>query len=138
MVTDLASQLLRDEGQRLFPYVDTVGKTTIGVGRNLTDDGISQAECDTLLANDISAATVRLESAFPWTQGLDPVRQAVLVNMTFNMGIGGLAGFKETLAKIQAGDYSGAAQAMLQSAWAAQVGPRAQRLAIQMESGTWQ
>lgn len=42
----LLSELSRDEGRRLKPYLDTVGKTTIGVGRNLTDVGISEDECD--------------------------------------------------------------------------------------------
>jgi len=107
-------------------------------GRNLDDVGISQDEADLMLANDIKVATIRLESTFPWTVGLDDVRKAVLVNMTFNMGIHGLAQFKDTLAKVQAGDYAGASQAMLQSGWATQVGPRAQRLSIQMESGVWQ
>jgi lysozyme len=137
-VADLPSQLRRDEGTSLRLYKDTVGKLTIGTGRNLTDDGISPDESDLMLANDIKSATVRLESAFPWTMGLDAARQGVLLNMTFNMGIGGLAGFKDMLAKLSAGDYAGAAQAMLQSQWATQVGDRAQRLAIQMEGGQWQ
>jgi lysozyme len=138
MITSLADQLRRDEGTRLHPYKDTVGKLTIGTGRNLDDVGISQDEADLMLANDIKVATIRLESTFPWTVGLDDVRKSVLVNMTFNMGIGGLAQFKDTLRKVQAGDYAGAAQAMLDSGWAKQVGPRAQRLSIQMEGGSWQ
>ena len=31
-----------NEGLRSKPYVDTVGKVTIGVGRNLTDRGLSE------------------------------------------------------------------------------------------------
>lgn len=129
---------MRDEGVRKFPYKDTVGKTSIGVGRNLDDVGISQDEIDLMLANDIKAATVRLESTFPWTMALDETRRAVLLNMTFNMGIGGVAGFRDFLNKLQAGDFSAAAGAMLDSKWAEQVGPRAQRLSIQLESGEWQ
>jgi lysozyme len=136
-ISCLADQLRRDEGWRTYPYKDTVGKQTIGYGRNLDDVGISPAEGDFLLANDIKAATVALESHFPWVMGLDSVRQGVLLNMVFNIGIGGLAGFKETLAKVEAGDYAGAAQ-MLSSKWAQQVGHRAVRLALQMQSGEWQ
>lgn len=137
-VTNLSEQLIRDEGIRRFPYEDSVGKLTIGVGRNLNDVGLSADEIQYLLTNDIQNATQRLEESFPWTATLDDVRRGVLLNMTFNMGIGGLAGFKQTLAKIQGGDFSGAAQEMLQSKWAEQVGPRAQRLAVQLESGSWQ
>jgi lysozyme len=138
MITCLADQLRRDEGTRLRLYVDTEGKTSIGIGRNLTDVGVSLDEADLMLANDIKAATVALESTFPWPMGLDDVRQGVLLNMTFNIGIHGLAEFTETLAMVKAGNYAGASQAMLQSNWAIQVGARAQRLAIQMESGVWQ
>ena len=137
-ITCLEDQLKRDEGIRLHPYQDSVGKWTIGIGRNLSDVGISEAEATLLLQNDVLAASNALERAFPWVSGLDDVRKAVLVNMAFNMGIAGLAGFKGTLSLIQAGDYAGAAQAMLASKWAEQVGPRAQRLSIQLESGNWQ
>lgn len=129
---------MRDEGIRRYPYFDTVGKVTVGVGRNLSDVGLSADEIQYLLTNDIKNATERLEENFPWTASLDDVRRGVLLNMAFNMGIGGLAGFKQTLAKIQSGDFQGAAQEMLQSRWAQEVGSRAQRLAVQLESGEWQ
>lgn len=137
-ITNLIDQLKRDEGFESKPYRDSVGKTTIGYGRNLDDVGISEAEATMLLQDDITVATVSLEKAFPWTAELDAVRRGVLINMAFNMGIGGLATFKDTLAKVQAGDYAGAAREMLDSQWAQQVGGRAQRLSIQMENGEWQ
>lgn len=138
MIDNIISQLKRDEGVRLKPYKDSVGKLTIGVGRNLDDVGISTEEADYLLQNDLIVTEARLSSTFPWTQGLDPVRRAVLVNMAFNMGVGGLAQFRHMLEAAQAGDYTKAAEEMNNSTWASQVGARAMRLAIQMESGTWQ
>ena len=134
----LTDQLVRDEGLRLFPYQDTRGKWTIGVGRNLTDDGISQAEAVMLLANDIGAATRSLETALPWAMALDSTRHAALVNMTFNMGIGGLCTFREFLMAMQQGNWTEARNQMLDSKWAEEVGTRAQRLAIQIETGTMQ
>ena len=138
VIVNLTDQLIRDEELRLFPYTDTVGKTTIGVGRNLTDVGISIAEAKLLLANDITNAIARMEKAFPWSTGLDEVRHAALANMTFNMGIGRLAEFKKFLAAMAAGDWKTARDEMLDSTWAKQVGPRAQRLAIQIDTGAWQ
>lgn len=135
---DILEQLRRDEGTRLRPYKDSVGKLTIGIGRNLDDVGISQAEADFLLTNDIDKATEQLTANLPWTANLDDARHGALVNMTFNMGIHGLMGFKNTLAMIQAGDYVNAAANMLQSKWAEQVGPRAHRLALQIQTGVWQ
>jgi lysozyme len=134
----LAEQLLRDEGIRLKPYKDSVGKLTIGIGRNLDDVGISKEEAEHLLANDVRSASASLLQAFPWMAGLDEVRFCALVNMAFNLGIGGLAEFRKFLAALQAGDYETAKQEMLHSHWAEQVGPRAARLAIQIESGSWQ
>lgn len=135
---NLRDQLIRDEAKKLKPYRDSVGKLTIGVGRNLDDVGISDEEAEILLANDIARATSLLAEKLPWTVNLDEVRRAVLLNMTFNLGIFGLLAFKRTLELVQFGDYAGASLAMLQSLWAKQVGVRATRLAEQMKTGEWQ
>ena len=141
---DIISQLKRDERLRLLPYSDSVGKLTIGYGRNLEDEGISPAEAEILLTDDIARAKADLDQYLPWARQLDDARYGVLLNMCFNMGIGdatkgtGLLGFKHTLALVQAGDYVGASKAMLQSKWAVQVGARANpRLANQMATGVW-
>jgi lysozyme len=131
----LVADLERDEGVRQFPYVDTVGKLTIGVGRNLTDRGLSPDEIRYLLQNDIDAAMDDLNRGVPWWDRLDPVRQTVLVNMCFNLGWPRLRGFVRTLAAIRRGDYIDAAAGMRDSLWATQVGARAERLAVLMESG---
>lgn len=134
---NLVEQLTRDEGLRLKPYRDSVGKLTIGIGRNLDDEGISEEEADFLLRNDLSTHDSALIRALPWITNLDEARAGVLRNMCFNMGIHGLLGFRQTLALIQQGDYAGAAREMLNSHWAEQVGARAQRLAKQLEENVW-
>lgn len=131
----LINQLMSDEGLRLKPYKDTVGKLTIGVGRNLDDVGISQDEAMEMLANDIRRTYSAVTTALPWFLKLNDARQNVLLNMAFNLGIQGLLGFKHTLDLIQTGHYSDAAEAMLQSKWAKQVGQRAVRLSDQMRKG---
>lgn len=137
----LRDQLITDEGLRLKPYLDTVGKMTIGVGRNLDDVGISKMEALYLLENDISRTIRELAAVFEWFPLLDPVRQTVIVNMAFNMGIGtttrGLRSFRNTLANIAVGQYAEAAAGMRASKWAKQVGHRAERLATMMETGEW-
>lgn len=134
----LIAALIRDESLRLKPYKDTVGKLTIGIGRNLDDVGISHDEALVLLNNDIDKASAQVRTQLPWSIGLDDARVAVLVNMCFNLGIAGLLGFHNTLSLIQSGNYTAAADAMLQSKWASQVGPRAARLAEQMRTGQYQ
>lgn len=135
---DIIAQLKRDEGVRLHVYTDTVGKATIGTGRNLVDVGISYDEADLLLSNDISRVSVQLAAAFPWTSSLDDARRGALLNMTFNLGIGGVAAFHDMLTAAQAGNWEAAAEAMLNSKWAEQVGARAQRLSLQIRTGMWQ
>lgn len=128
--------LIRDEeGLRLKPYTDTAGRLTIGYGRNLTDVGISQLEASDLLENDLTRAVNDVQQALPFFAMLDGVRQIVLVDMCFNMGIARLKTFVKMLAFVQAGKFFEAAQEMLNSQWADQVGARATRLASAMASG---
>ncbi len=132
---DIIEQLIMHEGEKLKPYRDTVGKLTIGVGRNLDDVGISASECRYLLANDVAKVCAQLSNRLPWWKTLSPVRQKVLIDMAFNMGVDGLLTFKNTLAAIEAGDFARASAGMLASKWAEQVKGRAQRLARMMLTG---
>lgn len=131
----MIAQLRLHEGERLFPYKCTSGRLTIGVGRNLDDRGITAEESAYLLGHDIDDFWERLETELPWVLELDSVRQRVLLDMAFNLGLGGLLGFKQTLAAIRGGEYERAASMMLQSRWATQVGERAKRLSRMMWSG---
>lgn len=135
LMNAMVADLRRDEGERLKPYRDTVGKLTIGVGRNLDDVGLSPEESAYLLANDINKVLRQLDEKLPWWRGLCFNRQRVLINMAFNLGIAGLLGFRNTLAAVQAGQYDKAAEGMLSSKWATQVGKRAVRLADLMRNG---
>lgn len=131
----MRAELMRDEGVRLKPYKDMVGKLTIGVGRNLDDVGITQVEAAHMLDGDIQRAASELDTQMRWWRNLDETRQRVLLNMAFNLGVSGLLKFKNTLAAVQAGKYADAAEGMLKSKWAEQVGQRAVRLANMMRGG---
>nr|MDK2851225.1 lysozyme [Candidatus Cloacimonadota bacterium] len=106
LMNRIKAQLVRHEGLRLKPYRCTADKLTIGVGRNLDDCGISQTEAYMLLKNDIWKCEKQLLDEIPEKyNALDEVRKSVLLNMCFNLGIGGLLGFKNTLAFVKAGDW---------------------------------
>jgi len=134
---NLLSQIERDEGFRQFPYADSVGVWTIGIGRNLESNGVSLEEARYLAQNDIEKITAALRQRLHWFDTHSECRQAVLINMAFNMGIGGLLGFKKLIAALEVGDYQIAAEEMLNSKWAKQVGVRAERLAKQMTTNEW-
>ena len=132
----IKEQLVRHEGLRLKPYRCTAGKLTIGIGRNLDDCGITQSEAYVMLINDIMNCEKQLQSKIPDIyNGLDEVRKSVLLNMCFNLGVSGLLGFKNTLEFIKAGDWERAANNMLVSKWAKQVGRRAIELSELMRKG---
>lgn len=134
MMKPIEQQLLLHEGLKLKPYRCTAGKLTIGVGRNLDDKGISKEEALFLLRNDIHEVMDALEK-HEWYLALDPIRRKVLIDMAYNLGADGLLRFQRMIAALERGDYENAADQMLDSRWAEQVGYRAVRLAEMMRSG---
>jgi lysozyme len=135
---DIIEQLILHEGSVDHAYSDSLGFLTIGVGRLIDKrkgGRLRPDEIRYLLHNDIKDVRASLDKRLPWWRGLSPVRQKVLEDMCFNLGIDGLCGFKNTLAAIQGGDYERAAVGMLASKWASQVGGRAIRLAQMMRTG---
>lgn len=161
----LARQLMRQEGRRVntdgehLPYRDALGILTLGYGHNSEalpleiiapasgrgrgaafdpeKDTLSEAQARALLEEDIARTEAELESALPWIRTLTQIRRAVLINMAFNMGVPKLLGFKFTLGYLRSGSVELAAQEMLRSKWAKQVGARAVELADQLEAGEW-
>lgn len=128
-INQIISDLERDEGVRLKPYLDTVGKTTIGIGRNLTDNGITAAEARVLLQNDLFRVANELDRVAPWWREMSQVRQNALVNMAFNLGMPRLLTFKKMMLALQNGNFETAWAEAMGSKWAAQVGERANRIA---------
>lgn len=142
-----AAQIEEDEGIRLKAYLDTEGILTIGVGHNCISspvpgvtkvgDRITQENADRLFIKDLATATRETTNNFSWFLDLNDARQAVLVNMVFNMGVGKVRKFKKALAAMEQGDWNKAAIEMIDSKWAIQTGRRAQRLSEQMRTGEW-
>lgn len=163
MTADLAADLRRDEGLRLKAYPDplsALGRAmalpasrrshgweslpghpwTVGYGHTGLDVGPGTVwtleKAEATLAKDIEALVAQLDKKLPWWRKLDPVRRDVVANMAFNLGVAGLLTFKNTLARLKAGDYPAAAVGMAASLWAAQVEDRAKRLVAMMRTGS--
>lgn len=81
------NQLILHEGMREKPYQCTAGKTTIGVGRNLDDVGISEDEAMYLLHNDMVGTVRELVAVYPGFSDQLPARQVALIDFVFNLGI---------------------------------------------------
>ena len=142
----LIAELKRDEGEVLHVYDDATGQAivpgytlkghpTVGVGRALDVNPLTETESLYLLNGNIDKVQLDLNAAYPWFLTLDDVRQRVIINMTFNMGLHGLAGFPLMLGAVAAKDYEAAADRMKSSIWYGQVGARAVRLVAMMRTG---
>lgn len=131
----LKALIIRHEGLRLKPYKDSVGKLTIGVGRCLDTTGISPVEANYLLENDLGRVVSECRSSFLWFDGLCDTRQNVVASMCFNLGLSGFREFRKMIDAIARSDFEAAANEMLISRWAGQVGKRATELADMMRDG---
>ncbi len=135
----LERSIKQHEGFRPHAYIDPLGYLTIGYGRMIDEKlggGISESEATYLLRNDIQRIVHELR-AQPLIEGLGAVRFEVLVEMAFNLGMNGLLKFKKMRRALRDGDYAKAAEEMLDSRWARQVGNRAKELAWRMEHGRY-
>ncbi len=154
----LLEELVKHEGLRLQVYQDTLGIDTIGIGRNLKDRGISKEELDELdipsidhvyeygiteadamllAENDVQIVEEELLRAHPCVEDLDAVRQLVLVDMAFNMGVPRLCKFKKMWNAIHENKFDIASKEMLDSRWANQVKSRSVKLANAMHNGAF-
>ena len=132
----LLEDLKRDEGCSLYPYLDTAEppKITIGFGRNLTDNGISQEEANTMLKTDMMTTVDEMRIKFMGMDLGEGVERGIL-NMTFNMGYPRTAKFTDMWAALKRRDFDLAAKEALDSKWSRQVGARAHRIAALIRLG---
>lgn len=149
-------KLVEHEGLVLTVYKDTLGIDTIGIGRNLKDRGISKEELDYmdipnmdviyehgiteadaryLALNDIAIVENELCRVHTCVENLDSVRQLILMDMAFNMGVPRLCKFVKMWNAIYEENFEAASMEMLNSRWARQVGRRAKILSDAMASG---
>lgn len=126
--------LTLQEGYRQFPYEDTTGHLSIGVGRNLTDNGISYPEAQFLLENDLQYILDKLPARWSGFGLLSDNRQLVVANMCFNLGINGFLQFQALLGALEKEDYTAAGAEILNSQAARKLPTRYQTLAKIMET----
>lgn len=138
-----------EEGFREKPYIDTEGYPTVGTGFKIGPKGAPLSYYQFTLTKEASDAWLLsfVERTHDGMLGEREIAQAaskcnearadILTSMAYQMGVTGLAAFKNTLGMIAAGNFTGAAAGMLNSKWAAQTPKRAKRHAEVMRSGTY-
>lgn len=146
-------RLVVNEGLKLHPYYCSAGHLTIGIGRNLESnplsdeekayighsvkDGITEDEAFYLCRNDLKKVKSDLDRELPWWRDLNYDRQFVMIDLCFNLGIRKLLQFQKALNSIATGYYIRAGEQLMQSLYAKQVGKRAERNAKCLQTGVY-
>ena len=126
MKYDLFDWIKNHEGLKLKPYKDTVGKLTIGVGRNLDDVGISEDEAFLMLVNDVNRCESELIEIFGKDEFLsypEPVR-VVLYDMIFNLGKSRFLKFINMIQAVKDKNWYVVVREMKNSKWCRQLPKR--------------
>ena len=154
---ELVKMIAIHEGIVLNVYQDHLGIDTVGIGRNLEDRGITDGELSYinktmddiydnglteeeayyLCMNDIAIVEKELLANKPIVNQLNDVRQMVLIDMAFNMGVPRLMKFVNMWLAIEKVNYPLACEGDDDSRWASQVGNRAMKLSLAMKNGEW-
>lgn len=136
MFAKLKKSLINHEGFKRFPYTDTTGNITIGIGYNVTTRGLDDDWINAQYEKDVNYFYTNLNNDFPWFERLNEDRQIVLIDMCF-MGYKKFKSFQKLIAALSRDDYKQAALEMLDSNWATQVKNRATTLAHGMLTGVY-
>lgn len=133
------AMIKRHEGYRGYVYRDSVGVLTAGWGHAFHEGSEIPTDVATrLLWHDLYSVTQDYERLNLQLDPGDTVREFVIKDMLFNLGVGKLFGFSKMIAAIKRKDYLAAATEMLDSKWARQVGARAVELAEMMRAGIYE
>lgn len=148
MTSQIIPILNYEEGYREVPYIDTEGYPTVAVGIRIGPKGAALSNYTFSVPKDVSdvwtlRAMERKVKDMQTNRSINSAlaacndeRTDVLYCMAYQLGVNGLAAFKNTLAAVARSDFNAAAAGMLDSLWARQTPKRAQRLAQVMKSGT--
>ena len=139
-MNELIEMLRRHEGVRDKVYLCSAGYETIGVGRNISEDGLglSEDEIDYLLNNDIKRVREELTEEYYWFAGLNDARQDAMIDLSFNLGQTRLRGFVKALEAMSREEFEKAADEFMDSKWSEQVGDRAVEVTEIIRTGEYQ
>jgi len=138
-----------EEGYKEAPYLDTQGYPTVAGGIRIGPKGASLSNYTFRVprtVGDVWKQTIVDQKVNEMNQrpaiaaalaACNPPRRDTLISMAYQMGTDGLAGFKNTLKLIADGNFSAAADGMLNSLWAKQTPNRAKRHADVMRTGNY-
>ena len=136
-MSEVLKKRIRDhEGFIAKPYLDSLGKATIGYGHLITDEDnfengkeYSKDELLKLFDKDFAKAEMGANQLVGHIQELHIEAKNIVTEMGFQLGTQGVRNFKNMLDALENRDYQMASNEMLDSRWNAQTPNRCQNLA---------
>jgi lysozyme len=149
-MTNIQKMIAFEEGKRLDAYPDTKGVLTVGIGHNLEADSaldilkrhvrlhdkITEEECTALFKRDLDKVYAGIKRNIPWFDGLQEKYKPVIINMIFQMGIGGTLEFKNTLKAMHDNRPLAVEKGMRNSKWFRDTPNRVNRLILLVKGET--
>ena len=136
-MSEVLKKRIKDhEGFIAKPYLDSLGKATIGYGHLITDEDnfengkeYSKNELIKLFDKDFAKAEMGSDQLVGHIQELHIEAKNIVTEMVFQLGTQGVRNFKNMISALEDRDYSRASAEMLDSKWNAQTPNRCQNLA---------
>lgn len=133
---DLLDSIKEHEGFSPTAYKDSRGFDTIGYGTRVTEIEVDEATAEAWLIREVEEKEARLKHVNGWHR-MDLFRRDIILEMAYQMGVGGVLRFRRMWDAIRDQDWDRAADEMLDSRWARTQTPRrAGRLALRMRAGS--
>ena len=140
MYEELKEQIKEHEGFVPRTYKDSLGKRTIGFGHLCVepeqwddDKEYTREELERVFDNDFQEALKNAESLIG-ERSINFIAKQVIIEMVFQLGIGGVGKFKKMWLALDKEDYGEASFQMMDSLWAKQTPNRAEKLSQKMRS----
>ena len=141
MGIQLIGMLKRHEGIRSHAYKCSENMITVGVGRNIDENGgigLADDEIEYLLANDIRRVREELDDTYFWFAALNEARKDAMIDISFNLGQTRLRGFVKAITAMSREQFDIAADEFMDSRWSEQVGNRAVEVTEMIRTGEYQ
>ena len=124
----LIDSIKKHEGYVPTVYKDSLGIDTIGYGFTIKDLELDEDICEIILERKLKELETRVNLKFKWFMYMPQEIKDVVMEMCYQLGVGGVSKFKKTIAYLQNKQWEEASVEMLDSLWAKQTPNRAKEL----------
>tara|TARA_R110002020_G_scaffold44917_4_gene128928 strand:- start:3295 stop:3711 length:417 start_codon:yes stop_codon:yes gene_type:complete len=128
LLMSLIESVKKNEGYRSMVYKDSLGIDTIGYGFAIKDLELDEDICEEILVRKLKDLQYSIKKKFHWFEDMPPHIKDVVMEMCYQLGVGGFSKFKKTISYLENKQFKNASVEMLDSLWAKQTPNRAKAL----------